>query len=55
METANVATCYNYYCYVSLQRKLIYHETVTTGFENIAKAFIGMLRGENVGKAVVKA
>lgn len=35
--------------------KLIHRETVTQGFENIVKAFIGMLRGENVGKAVVKA
>jgi prostaglandin reductase 1 len=50
-----VVTYYKYYCYVPLQHKLIYHETVTTGFENIAKAFIGMLKGENVGKAVVKA
>jgi NADPH-dependent curcumin reductase CurA len=38
-----------------LQGKLIYRETVTEGFENIVTAFIGMLRGENVGKAVVKA
>jgi prostaglandin reductase 1 len=38
-----------------LQGELVYHETVTEGFENIVKAFIGMLRGENVGKAVVKA
>jgi NADPH-dependent curcumin reductase CurA len=45
---------YNY-GYVSLQGKLVYRETVTEGFDNIAKAFIGMLRGENVGKAVVKA
>jgi NADPH-dependent curcumin reductase CurA len=42
-------------CYISFQGKLVYRETVTEGFENIAKAFIGMLRGENVGKAVVKA
>jgi len=32
----------------------VYHETVTEGFENMTKAFMGMLRGENVGKAVVK-
>jgi prostaglandin reductase 1 len=38
-----------------LQDKLIYRETVTEGFENMVEAFIGMLRGENVGKAVVKA
>lgn len=30
-------------------------ETVTEGFENMPKAFAGMLRGENTGKAVVKA
>lgn len=37
------------------QGKLKVKETVTEGFENMPKAFIGMLRGENVGKAVVKA
>ncbi|XP_069677673.1 prostaglandin reductase 1-like isoform X1 [Periplaneta americana] len=35
--------------------KLVYRETVTEGFENMTKAFIGMLRGENTGKAIVKA
>ncbi|XP_047120289.1 prostaglandin reductase 1-like [Schistocerca piceifrons] len=34
--------------------KLKYRETVTDGFHNAPKAFIGMLRGENFGKAVVK-
>ncbi|XP_049804088.1 prostaglandin reductase 1-like [Schistocerca nitens] len=34
--------------------KLKYRETVTEGFENMPDAFIGMLRGENLGKAVVK-
>ncbi|XP_049834665.1 prostaglandin reductase 1-like [Schistocerca gregaria] len=34
--------------------KLKYRETVTEGFVNTPKAFIGMLRGENFGKAVVK-
>ncbi|XP_046982371.1 prostaglandin reductase 1-like [Schistocerca americana] len=34
--------------------KLKYKETVTEGFQNTPKAFIGMLRGENLGKAVVK-
>ena len=33
--------------------KLKYHETVTEGFENMPRAFIEMLRGENWGKAVV--
>lgn len=31
-----------------------YHETITVGFENMPQALIEMLRGENVGKAVVK-
>ena len=34
--------------------KIKYHETITLGFENTPKAFIGMLRGKNTGKAVVK-
>ncbi|XP_049804086.1 prostaglandin reductase 1-like [Schistocerca nitens] len=34
--------------------KLKYKETVTDGFQNTPQAFIGMLRGENLGKAVVK-
>ncbi len=29
-------------------------ETITVGFDNIVTAFIGMLRGENVGKAIVQ-
>ena len=36
------------------QGKLKYKETVTEGFENTPKAFIGLLTGENFGKAVVK-
>jgi NADPH-dependent curcumin reductase CurA len=32
----------------------VYRETVTEGFENMPEAFMGMLQGENVGKAVVK-
>ena len=31
-----------------------YNEDVTDGLENAPKAFIGMLHGENLGKAVVK-
>lgn len=31
-----------------------YHEQVTEGFENMPAAFMGMLKGENLGKAVVK-
>ncbi|XP_058445165.1 prostaglandin reductase 1-like [Malaya genurostris] len=34
--------------------KLKYKETFTEGFANMPKAFIGMLTGENTGKAVVK-
>ncbi|GJQ76544.1 hypothetical protein Trydic_g2246 [Trypoxylus dichotomus] len=34
--------------------KLQYRETVTEGFENMIQALIGMLKGENIGKAVVK-
>jgi len=36
------------------ERKLIYTETITEGFENTPAAFIGMMRGENLGKALVK-
>jgi len=35
--------------------KLKYNETITEGFENIPTAFIEMLQGKNVGKAVIKA
>ncbi|XP_022920817.1 prostaglandin reductase 1-like [Onthophagus taurus] len=34
--------------------KLVYKETVTKGFENMPKALIGILSGDNIGKAVVK-
>lgn len=34
--------------------KLHYRETVTEGFEKMFDAFTGMLRGENVGKAIVR-
>ncbi|CAG0906881.1 unnamed protein product, partial [Darwinula stevensoni] len=34
--------------------RLKYRETVTAGFEKTPEAFIGMLKGENTGKAVVK-
>lgn len=34
--------------------KLKYKETVTEGFENMTKAFISLLKGENFGKAIVK-
>lgn len=34
--------------------KVHYVEDVTDGLENAPKAFMGMLHGENVGKAAVK-
>ncbi|XP_009675079.1 prostaglandin reductase 1 [Struthio camelus] len=37
-----------------LQGKIKYHEQITEGFENMPAAFIGMLKGENLGKAIVK-
>ncbi|KFV68616.1 Prostaglandin reductase 1 [Dryobates pubescens] len=37
-----------------MEGKVKYHEQVTEGFANMPAAFIGMLQGENLGKAVVK-
>ena len=34
--------------------KLKYQETIAEGLENAPRAFIGMLKGENVGTQVVK-
>jgi NADPH-dependent curcumin reductase CurA len=34
--------------------KLTHPETITEGFDNIPKAFIGLFRGENLGKQIVK-
>jgi NADPH-dependent curcumin reductase CurA len=34
--------------------KLKYRETIVEGFENIPKAFLGLFRGENIGKLLVK-
>jgi NADPH-dependent curcumin reductase CurA len=36
------------------ERKLIYTETITEGFENTPAAFVAMMRGDNLGKALVK-
>ncbi|KAM8962168.1 prostaglandin reductase 1-like [Pelodytes ibericus] len=34
--------------------KIKYHEHITNGFDNMPAGFIGMLRGENIGKAIIK-
>jgi len=34
--------------------KLRYRETIVDGIENAPKAFLGLLRGENIGKMLVK-
>ena len=34
--------------------ELKWHETIATGLENTAEIFCGMLRGENIGKTLVK-
>jgi NADPH-dependent curcumin reductase CurA len=34
--------------------ELKYHETIAEGIENAPRAFIGMLKGENLGKQIVK-
>lgn len=34
--------------------KLKYKETITEGFDNVFTSFLGMLKGENFGKAMVK-
>ena len=34
--------------------KLKYKEHVTEGFESTADAFIGLFKGENIGKSLVK-
>ncbi|XP_053558639.1 prostaglandin reductase 1-like [Bombina bombina] len=37
-----------------VEGKLKYREHVTEGFENMPAGFIGMLNGENIGKAIIK-
>lgn len=36
------------------EKKLKYRETIYEGFENTVNAFASLLRGENIGKAIVK-
>ncbi|XP_042819620.1 prostaglandin reductase 1 isoform X1 [Panthera tigris] len=38
-----------------LEGKIQYREYITEGFENMPAAFMGMLKGENLGKTIVKA
>ncbi|XP_037653957.1 prostaglandin reductase 1 isoform X1 [Choloepus didactylus] len=37
-----------------LEGKIQYNEYITEGFENMPAAFIGLMRGDNLGKAIVK-
>lgn len=34
--------------------EIVYRETITKDFENLPKAFIGLFKGENIGKALVE-
>ena len=43
------------YTLTHMQGKLKYNEQVTEGFENMFEAFAGLFKGDNLGKAVVKA
>ncbi|XP_063770280.1 prostaglandin reductase 1-like [Pseudophryne corroboree] len=38
-----------------VEGKLKYHEHITRGFDNMPSAFIGMLKGDNIGKAIITA
>lgn len=40
--------------FVLIQGKIQYNEYVVEGFENMPAAFMGMLKGDNVGKTIVK-
>ncbi len=42
-------------CDCALQGNLKFKETLFEGFEKMPKAFVGLFKGENTGKAVVKA
>lgn len=43
-----------YYFHI-IQGDLKFKETVFEGFEKMPKAFVGLFKGDNTGKAVVKA
>jgi NADPH:quinone reductase len=34
--------------------KIMYEETIVEGFDNVPKAFLGLFKGENIGKLLVK-
>ena len=36
------------------ERKIIWKEDIVEGIENAPKAFIGLMKGENFGKLLVK-
>ncbi|CAD7687450.1 unnamed protein product [Nyctereutes procyonoides] len=38
-----------------IEGKIQYHEYIIEGFENMPAAFMGMLKGDNLGKTIVKA
>lgn len=44
-----------YLFFILTQGKIQYHEYITEGFENMPAAFMGMLKGDNLGKTIVKA
>lgn len=37
-----------------IQGKIKYHQTIARGIESAPRAFIGLLKGENLGKQLVK-
>lgn len=36
------------------EKKIRYHETIVKGFDNMFDAFVEMLEGKNIGKAIVQ-
>lgn len=45
----------NLFICVFIQGKIQYNEHVIKGFDNMPAAFMGMLKGDNLGKTIVKA